>query len=308
MKKRVLALLLAAAVAASLVACGGTTGNTEGGSQNTENNTENEKQDLSNITDTFGINDAGSYVQDGNKITATTEKGEWSFFSYLIKEDAKAMNAVKLELEDATAGAVILLKLEGGDGVAVEKQFTLTGGAQTIEFNVSGTHFASDGNGRLLVFMAPGQYVNAGQEPFMTVKNVGLINNAANITNNYGMTEEGAYVKEGAAVKATAAGKGEWSHFFYEIPGDATGYNTVVFDVENAVAGLEIMLKLEGEGVTAVEQRFTLEGGRQTIEWTVAAENFSAEGKGKLVVFVAPGQYVAEDSHVTITSVTLATK
>ena len=304
MKKRVLAVLLAAVVALGLVACGG---NPSQGGNNTENNTENNKQDLSNIADTFGINDAGSYVQEGNKITATVDKGEWSFFSYLIKEDAKAMNAVKIEIEDATAGTAILVKLEGGDGRAVEKQITLTGGAQTIVWNVSSENFASDGNGRLLVFMAPGQFVNAGQEPFMTVKSVGLLNNPANLTDGYKMTEEGAYVKEGATVKATTT-KGEWSHFFYEIAGDATAYNTVVFDVENAKEGLEIMLKLEGEGVTAVEQRFTLTGVRETIEWTVAAENFSAEGKGKLVIFVAPGQFLPEDAHVTINGVSLATK
>ena len=141
----------------------------------------------------------------------------------------------------------------------------------------------------------------------MTVKSVGLMNDPANLTDKYTMTEEGAYVKENNVVKATTT-KGEWSHFFYEIAGDATAYNTVVFDVENAKEGLEIMLKLEGEGVTAVEQRFTLSGVRETIEWKVAAENFSKDGKGKLVVFVAPGQILTEDAHITINGISLATK
>ena len=153
MKKRVVAALLAAVVALGLVACGNT--GTQQGGNNTENSTEqgteNKKQDLSNITDTMGINDQGSYVVEGNKITATVDKAEWSFFSYLIKEDAKAMNAVKIEIEDATAGTEILLKLEGGDGRAVEKKITLAGGAQTIIWNVSADNFASDGNGRLLI-------------------------------------------------------------------------------------------------------------------------------------------------------------
>ncbi len=311
MKKRVLAVLLAAVVAASLVACGGNP--SQGGTENkgtenqgTENNTENQKQDLSNITDTFGVNDAGSYVQDGNKITAiAADKAEWSFFSYLIKEDAKAMNAVKIEIESATPGVVVKFKLEGGDGRAVEKDFTLSGGAETIIWNVSSDNFASNGEGKLVVFMAPGQFLSEDQ--FMTVKSVGLMNNAANLTDKYAMTEEGAYVKENNVVKATP-NKGEWSHFFYEIAGDATAYNTVVFDVENAVADLVIKLKLEGEGVTAIEQDFTLTGSRETIEWKVAAENFSAEGKGKLVVFVAPGQTLAEDAHITINGISLATK
>ena len=114
-------------------------------------------------------------------------------------------------------------------------------------------------------------------------------------------------ISNSCTVKATTT-KGEWSHFFYEIAGDATAYNTVVFDVENAKEGLEIMLKLEGEGVTAVEKRFVLSGVRETIEWTVAAENFSAEGKGKLVVFVAPGQFLDADVHVTINAISLASK
>lgn len=307
MKRRVLALLLAAVTALSLVACGG-----QQAGNNTENNTENtesteEKVDLSDITATFGINDQGSYVVEGNKISTTVDKAEWSFFSYLIKADAKAMNAVKIEIEDGTPGAIVKFKLEGGDSRAIEKDFTLAGGAQTIIWNVSADNFASNGEGKLVVFMQPGQFVDAGKEEFISITKVGLTNEASNLTDKYAMTEEGAYVKEGATVKATSA-KGEWSHFFYEIAGDSTAYNTVVFDVENAVEGLEIMLKLEGEGVTAVEQRFTLTGGRETIEWTVAAENFSAEGKAKLVVFVAPGQFLNEDVHVTINGVSLATK
>ena len=309
MKRRVLALLLAAVLATSLAACGGA--GAQGGTENTENteSTENNEpaQDLSNITDTFGINDVGSYVQEGNKITATVDKAEWSFFSYLIKVDAKAMNAVKIDIEDGTPGAVVKFKLEGGDGRAVEKDFTLTGGAQTIVWNVSADNFASNGEGKLVVFMAPGQFVNAGQEPFMTIKNVGLINNAANLTDaECNLGDAGAYVKEANVIKATTD-KGEWSCIIYEIAGDSTAYNTVVFDVENAVEGLQVMLKLEG-GAAPIEQTFTLTGGRETIELAASAENFSADGAAKLVIFVAPGQFLSEEAHITINGISLATK
>lgn len=313
MKRRVLALLLATVTALSLVACGG--GQQQGGN-NTQTpgtetpGTEEQKptQDLSNITDTFGINDEGSYVKEGNKITATTDKPEWGFFSYMINVNAKEMNAVKIEIEDGTPGAVIKLKLEAGEVRAVEKDFVLTGGAQTIIWNVSKDNMTEVGGEKLVVFMAPGKYIDAGKEEFVTIKSVGLINNPANLTDvEYACGDAGAYVKENNVIKATTE-KGEWSCMIYEIAGDATAYNTVVFDVENAVAGLEIMLKLEGEGVTAVEQRFTLSGGRETIEWPVAAENFSAEGKGKLVIFVAPGAYLDADAHITVNGLSLATK
>lgn len=103
----------------------------------------------------FKVNDASHYVVDGNKFTATKDKGDYSFFASSIDFNVKSYGGVKLEIT-GTKGINILVKLEGGGADFIEKQFTMTGSRQTIILPVNENNLTATGGERLLVFLNPG--------------------------------------------------------------------------------------------------------------------------------------------------------
>lgn len=103
----------------------------------------------------FKVNDPSHYVVEGNKFTATKEKGDYSFFASNIDFNVNSYGGVKLEVT-GTKGVNILVKLEGGGADATEKQYKMTGDRQTIVMPVQTNNLTSTGGQRLLVFLNPG--------------------------------------------------------------------------------------------------------------------------------------------------------
>lgn len=127
------------------------------------------------ITSTLAVNEEGTYTVEGQKVTATATKGEWSFVYFTIDGDAKAYNAVELVVE-GKAGTNYLLKLEGGDAAVVESAYTLSGSEETITWEVSADNFTSKGEQKLIIFLNQGNFgATAGDEEYITVKSVKLI-------------------------------------------------------------------------------------------------------------------------------------
>ena len=106
----------------------------------------------------------------------------------------------------------------------------------------------------------------------------------------------GAYTGEevdgGVKFTGTSA-KTEWSCVMGTMEGNLKEYAKLVMVVDG-VAGTEIMLKLqngkneENKNIDPVEKKYTLEGGVQTIEWTLEAANLTTNGQ-EFVIFIEPG-------------------
>ena len=114
---------------------------------------------------------------------------------------------------------------------------------------------------------------------------------ALDITNSIKINGTTCYnlEKVSAGYKVTAlAGKGIWDYFYFTLDFNVKDYQTIVFELEGK-KDTKYITKLESGGAVNTEVSRTLSGNFETISWTVSADNLTATGGQKLIIFLNPG-------------------
>ena len=135
-------------------------------------------------------NDGSAYniVKDenGTTITATENKGSWSFAYDLINIDGSGYRVVELVVV-GTKDCEAVIKLEGGAATATETRVKFTGEEQTITWVVKAANVSKDPGEKLMIFLNAGnpghvktpaaegvEEVKFEKAPYVTIKSAAL--------------------------------------------------------------------------------------------------------------------------------------
>jgi len=124
------------------------------------------------------VNDDGSYVvtplADGQRITTTPGKGEWSYVYQLIDGDATSNQTIIAVLK-GTANTSAVLKVEGGNAAAAaEISVTFTGEVQEVVWTVEAKNLTSIGGQKFLIFVNGGTAGCSEVAEYVEVYSLGL--------------------------------------------------------------------------------------------------------------------------------------
>ena len=110
-----------------------------------------------------------------------------------------------------------------------------------------------------------------------------------NWINNNAKAYEEVINEDGSYTYTATAEKGTYDYVKSMIECNAKVYNVVRITLKGT-AGCDIIIKLQnGSNVTTIEQRYTLTGEKQTINWVVTADNFTDAGGQMFLWFLNPG-------------------
>jgi uncharacterized repeat protein (TIGR02543 family) len=160
---------------------------------------------------------------EGTTITATENKGEWSYAYDLINIDGTGFRVVELTFV-GTKDCEAVIKLEGGDAQAVEKRVKFTGETQTETWVVKTSNISTTPGQKLMIFLNAGnkgfvktpaaegtQEVKFEEAPYIQIKSAALYQPqdigvtsdtyAIHFDSNGGNAIESIYAKSGSDVK-----------------------------------------------------------------------------------------------------------
>ena len=94
-------------------------------------------------------------------------------------------------------------------------------------------------------------------------------------------------VDEGYKITSKST-KGAWDYFYFTLDFNVKDYQTIIFELEGS-KDVKYITKLELGGAVTTEVTRTLTGESEMITWTVSADNLTATGGQKLIIFLNSG-------------------
>ena len=148
-----------------------------------------------------------------------------------------------------------------------------------------GWYFDSDYTKRLgLVIPSESTKLYAKWQAIETTTALDITNTISiNGTNCYEMEK----LEEGYKITSTPQ-KGPWDYFYFKLDFNVKDYQTIVFELEGS-KDVKYITKLELGGAVTTEVTRTLTGESETVTWTVSADNLTATGGQKLIIFLNSG-------------------